>query len=70
MSACHGVLIDWFQFQTGSIKRTLMLIFTLTETGFNSKLVRLKVDHNYDYASEKGFNSKLVRLKGDRSNPK
>ena len=54
-----------FQFQTGAIKSNKRLVNVRTDIqGFNSKLVRLKVD----WASEKhqrrnSFNSKLVRLK-------
>ena len=54
-----------FQFQTGSIKRGLRITLSQAGTGFNSKLVRLKV---YMESSPRRvllvrFNSKLVRLK-------
>ena len=53
-----------FQFQTGSIKRTLSESMDATKEGFNSKLVRLKVSESLPNSSTKNcFNSKLVRLK-------
>ena len=55
-----------FQFQTGSIKRKLYAcqVEELFD-GFNSKLVRLKVDMDKvrDGSPRWCFNSKLVRLK-------
>ena len=58
-----------FQFQTGSIKSTASPVSgSETITGFNSKLVRLKVHlvilGEYDGVC---FNSKLVRLKVNSS---
>ena len=55
-----------FQFQTGAIKsKQLVLFHDNLYTGFNSKLVRLKVSADgYDEEDPLSFNSKLVRLKG------
>ena len=55
-----------FQFQTGSIKSFLKLLYIpVAHTRFNSKLVRLKAQRlEVRLAVEVRFNSKLVRLKG------
>ena len=54
-----------FQFQTGSIKSSSVANSVSVVGGrFNSKLVRLKVNHYPVLMNELlGFNSKLVRLK-------
>ena len=58
--------LSMFQFQTGSIKRSLLRTRQRTrQVGFNSKLVRLKgeMEHWTDTELFASFNSKLVRLK-------
>ena len=53
-----------FQFQYGSIKRPLVLMFRKSCSGFNSNMVRLKVkDITSDYPYFVCFNSNMVRLK-------
>ena len=56
-----------FQFQTGAIKSPMSVIARdLPRCGFNSKLVRLKVERALDKKSTGPcFNSKLVRLKAE-----
>ena len=62
-------LVRAFRFQTGSIKRTAQRIILRTRrAGFDSKLVRLKV--NLKTQTEHkivSFDSKLVRLKVDKA---
>ena len=57
----------WFQFQTGAIKRGTLrqALSSSGNTGFNSKLVRLKTTPLVEQGSLLlvSFNSKLVRLK-------
>ncbi len=53
-----------FQFQNGSIKRTILKVFPLWEVGFNSKMVQLKAENVI--GEDNGpdcFNSKMVQLK-------
>ena len=60
------MLICWFQFQSGAIKRMLEKQVALYDKlRFNSNLVRLKASYRIsNTAGQLGFNSNLVRLKG------
>ena len=52
-----------FQFQTGSIRRLMMKAIIVTNTSFNSKLVRLEAKlKNLTWRRLSRFDSKLVRL--------
>ena len=57
--------VSEFQFQTGSIKSTVLKVLSHYQSCFNSKLVRLKAPIKAVRAvvHQFCFNSKLVRLK-------
>ena len=60
----NGQTLISFQFQNGSIKRSLELEQSYYLTYFNSKMVRLKVfTVNVSVVIKQNFNSKMVRLK-------
>ncbi len=53
-----------FQFRNGSIKSYDFTEKTISYSGFNSEMVRLKVAYLiFDYKAQDSFNSEMVRLK-------